>query len=153
MARGHRLAFRIIHAQRPDAMVGLSHSAPFVMPSDPGRQLDRAAAWMRDYGLNRLFFDLLGRAAPAAGSISWASTTTRATSSAGSRGAAPSCWARTTPGQRDGEGRRYSVMGWEVLASRHDGDTAGFYRGLGVPLMITENGIATDDEALRRRLS
>jgi beta-glucosidase len=63
MARGHRLAYRIVHARRNDAMVGLSHSAPYVMPADPGRLLDRAAAWMRDYGLNRLLFRLIGQPA------------------------------------------------------------------------------------------
>lgn len=146
MARGHRLAFRIIHARRPDAMVSLSHSAPHIMPSDPGRPLDRAAAWMRDYGLNRLLLDLIGR--PASRWLDYLGINyySRNVVRWVPRGRAV-LLGEDDPAERPGEERRFSVMG-EVWPA---GMTAVLrsYRGLGVPLMITENGVATDDDALR----
>lgn len=146
MARGHRLAYRIIHAKRPDAMVSLSHSAPFVMPSDPDRMLDRAAAWTRDYGLNRLLFDLLGR--PASRWLDYLGINyySRNVVRWVPRGRAV-LLGEDDPGPREGEERRFSVMG-EVWPA---GMTAVLrsYKDLGVPLMITENGVATDDEELR----
>lgn len=147
MARGHRLAFRIIHAKRPDAMVSLSHSAPFVMPSDPDRQLDRDAAWMRDYGLNRLFFDLLGKPASRWLDFLGINYYSRNVVRWVPRGRA-FLLGEDDPSQRGGEDRRYSVMGWESWPA---GMTAILrsYQALGVPLMITENGIATDDDSLR----
>ena len=146
MARGHRLVYRIIHARRPDAMVSLSHSAPHIMPADPGRRLDRVAARIRDYGLNRLLFDLVGRPAGRWLDFLGINYYSRNLVRWVPRGRA-ALLGEDDFGERPGEERRYSVMGevWpagmaEILRS---------YRGMGIPLMITENGVATDDEELR----
>jgi beta-glucosidase/6-phospho-beta-glucosidase/beta-galactosidase len=116
------------------------------MPSDPGRLLDRAAARMRDYGLNRLLLDLLGR--PASRWLDYLGINyySRNVVRWVPRGRA-ALLGEDDSGQREGEERRFSVMG-EVWPA---GLTAILrsYRGLGVPLMITENGVATDDEKLR----
>ena len=115
MARGHRLAFRHHPCQaagrdgRPVAQRPVRRCRPI-----PDRPLDRAAAWMRDYGLNRMFFACsAGR--PAAGSTSSASTTTRATSSAGRRAAAAFLLGEDDPGPRDDEPRplqRHGLGAW-----------------------------------------
>jgi len=41
LCRAHAIAYRVIHRARPDAMVGLAHSAPFVTACDPRRAADR----------------------------------------------------------------------------------------------------------------
>jgi beta-glucosidase len=47
-----------------------------------------------------------------------------------------------------GATRRYSELGWEAFAPGFKEQLRAFAR-YGVPIVVTENGIATDDEALR----
>ena len=61
LCRAHVSAYAVIHEYRADAMVGLAHSAPYVVPHDPHRWADRFAARMRDFALNDLCFHLVGR--------------------------------------------------------------------------------------------
>jgi beta-glucosidase len=147
MARGHRLAYRIIHGRRPDAMVGLAHSAPYVVPSNPARALDRWAARARDLGLNRLLFALIGRPAERWLDFIGINYYNRTVVRWAPRGRAV-LLGEDDDRPRDGEARRFSDMGWEIWPEGLAGTLRAFaaYRR---PLLVTENGIATADEALR----
>lgn len=147
MMRGHRLAYRIIHARRDDAMVGLAHSAPYVVASNPLNPLDRLAAKARDYGLNGLPFRMIGR--PLASWLDFIGVNyyCRTVVRWAPRGRAV-LLGEDDERPRTGELRRFSDIGWEAWAP-------GFKAVLQqlaayeLPMMVTENGIATRDEALR----
>jgi beta-glucosidase len=148
MSRAHRLAYRAIHALQPDAMVGLAHSAPCVEPWRAGSFRDRMVARMRDWVLNALPLRLLGRSRGVVPLdflginyysrelVRWAP-----------RGLA---WlfGEEPRAQADGTPRRFSDLGWEIHPPGLRAILRRFSR-LGVPMIITENGIATNDESLR----
>lgn len=153
MARAHVAAYRIIHRHHPEAQVGFAHSAPWVMPCRADRGWDRMAATLRDCILNRAFFWLMGnpirgRHAPAAhldflGINYYMRTLIR---SAG--------WGLSSVLGRACHEAHHTNQGvlsdidWEVYPAGLRAVLNKFAR-LGVPLLITENGIATTDEALR----
>jgi beta-glucosidase len=147
MLRGHRLAYRIIHARRPDAMVGLAHSAPFVVPSNPLNPLDRLAAVSRDFGLNRMLFRLIGR--PLRNWLDFIGVNyyCRTVVRWAPRGRAL-LLGEDDERPRPGEQRRFSDIGWEAWSPGFAG-MLNQLAGYGLPLMVTENGIATRDEKLR----
>ena len=128
-------------------MVGFAHSAPYVVAHDPSRWVDRFATRMRDFALNDLCFRLVGgrRALDFIGInyyvrqvVQWRPVGARALFGVEHKAEDP--LAR----------RQFSSLGWEVYPEglRHILER---FASLGVPLMITENGIATLDEALRGR--
>ncbi len=151
MARAHVAAYRILHAQRPNARVGFAHSAPWVQPCDPTRSFDRIAAWLRDLLWNRAFFRLVGattrdrhrRNLDFIGINYYARTVVRWRPRAAAMLVGEECL------DRHHSDRKFSDLGWEIYPT-------GLLRilekfsSLGLPLMITENGIATCDENLRR---
>lgn len=147
MGRGHRLAYRIIHGRRPDAMVGLAHSAPYVVPSDPARALDRLAAWLRDLGLNRLPLALIGRPASRWLDFIGINYYNRNVVRWAPHGRALLV-GEDDDRPRDGELRRYSDIGWEIWPEGLERVLRAF-AAYELPLLVTENGIATTDEALR----
>jgi beta-glucosidase len=58
LARAHESAYRLLHRGSEGVMVGIAHSAPFIEPCNPANRLDRIAARVRDFILNRSFFCL-----------------------------------------------------------------------------------------------
>jgi beta-glucosidase len=150
LCRAHVAAYGILHGCRSDVMAGIAHSAPHVVPCRAGHPADRLAAWLRDLALNRVMFRLLGRRPREVldfiGLNFYARQIVR--------------WQATSPGAlvfgsecRDdhhGEPRAFSSLGWEIHAASLPPLLRRFAR-YGVPLMITENGIATSDESLRTR--
>ena len=154
LAKAHVLAYRRLHQLCRDAQVGFAHSAPVVMPCDAERKRDRIAAALRDLILNRVFFILIGA------SFSNRARTARCLDYIGinyyTRAVIRSIgWgARALLGQtcRLEHHRDMGAMsdtGWEVYPVGLRVALEKFSR-LGVPLFVTENGIATDDETLRR---
>ena len=147
LCRAHLSAYAVIHECRADVMVGLAHSAPYVVPHDPQRLADRFAARMRDFALNDLCFHLVGRQ--------------RARLHRHQLLRSAGCAMAATVGPRLclGSSTRPTILSHRASSARWDGKcirrdcTACLvkFSSLGVPLMITENGIATLDEDLRER--
>lgn len=148
--RAHVMAYHVLHEARADAMVGFSHSAPLVMPEDDGSFLDRSAVALRDAVLNRVCFALLGsrpeRVLDFLGInyysrqlVEWRPWPPRA-----------ALFGEECQSDASAALREYSDLGWEVYAPGLREVLRRFAR-LGVPLMVTENGIATQDESLRTR--
>jgi beta-glucosidase len=150
LCRAHAAAYRVLHAIDRNAMVGLAHSAPYVVACDPASPADRAAARLRDFALNRLVFRLLGTS-PAAvldfiGINYYARQIVRAR---GGRGLGRLFGAECKD-DHHGTHRAFTTLGWEIHAPGLREVLRQFSR-YGVPLMVTENGIATTDEALREQ--
>jgi beta-glucosidase/6-phospho-beta-glucosidase/beta-galactosidase len=61
MCRAHAAAYPVLHRLRPDAMVGLAHSAPYITACNPSSAADRVTTRLRDFALNDALFMLLGR--------------------------------------------------------------------------------------------
>jgi beta-glucosidase len=146
MARAHRLAYRAIRRERPAARVGFAHSLPWIEPCDPGRPLDRLAARGRDLLLNRAFLSAIGgaRHLDFLGVNYYTRTVVRWEPAGLALLAGRECLeAHHARGP-------VSDIGWEVYPGGL-GRVLDRYARLGVPLMVTENGIATTDESLRSR--
>jgi beta-glucosidase len=144
LCRAHVRAYRILHEHRADALVGFAHSAPYVVASNPS-WADRFAARMRDFALNGLCFRLLGRSR--ALDFLGVNYYVRQVVRWRPRGAQALFGAEH---KASASGRRFSSLGWEVFPPGLNSVLHKF-GSLGVPLMITENGIATLDEELRER--
>jgi beta-glucosidase len=146
MARAHRAAYRAIRRARPTARVGFAHSLPWIEPCDRGRALDRWAAWGRDLLLNRGLLSWIGgaRHLDFLGINYYTRTVVRWAPSGLALFAGRECL--------DAHHARgpMSDIGWEVYP-RGLGRVLDRYARLGVPLLVTENGIATTDESLRSR--
>jgi beta-glucosidase len=153
LARAHVLAYRRLHQVCRDAQVGFSHSAPVVMPCNAQRKRDCIAALFRDFILNRAFFLLIGA------SFRNREGTARCLDYIGinyyTRAVIRSVgWgARALLGQachldHHSDRGAMSDTGWEVYPVGLRVALKKFSR-YGIPLLVTENGIATDDETLR----
>ncbi len=147
MGQAHRQAYDILHRHRPDALVGFAHSAPLVVARAPARPLDRAAASLRDLALNwlpvRLMagafgrpFDFIGLNYYCRALVYWQGKGTAA------------LFGRDWLQDDQGAPRAFSDIGWEIYPAGLKPQLARFAR-YGVPLLITENGIATRDEQQR----
>ena len=145
MARAHMAAYRVLHRLVPESRVGFAHSAPYIQPCRPGNARDRLAARIRDFLLNRAFFRLIGgrRTLDFAGINYYNRTIVRAAGRGLGLLAGRECLEDHHPDRGP-----VSDIGWEVYPPGL-GRILDSYAGLGVPLMITENGIATRDETLR----
>lgn len=150
LCRAHGAAYRVLHRHRPYAMVGFAHSAPYVVPCDPRRVTDRIAARARDIVLNGLVFRLLGWKPRAVldfiGINYYARQIVRGRD--GNGFALP--FGRECKGDHHGATRIFTPLGWEFFAAGL-GDVLRKFSRHGVPLIITENGVATTDENLRAR--
>ncbi len=147
--RAHVAAYDALHACRPDVMVGFAHSAPCVQADEPGRWLDRSVAALRDFVLNGLPFRLFGRRPETALDFIGINYYTRQRVRWRPGGAALLFGAEQRS-CRDGEQRRFNSLGWEIYPRGLQLVLRRFSR-YGLPLVVTENGIATDDEQLRDR--
>ena len=141
LGRAHVRAYDILHRRRPDVMVGLSHSSPWVVPCNPDRAVDRLAARLRDLALNEIPFRCFGR--PARDALDFIGVNYYARQVVRARGASP--FGRECTEDHHGAKRHFSTLGWEVFAPGLAEVLRRFSR-FGLPLFVTENGIATDDE-------
>lgn len=148
LCRAHRASYAVLHRHRADAMVGFAHSAPHVVPCNPASLADRLAARSRDYALNDFVFRLLGRrprdVLDFIGINYYARQIVRAQSVAGMS----LVFGSECVDDHHGAARVFSPLGWEVFAPGI-GEVLRRFSRHGVPLMVTENGIATTDENLR----
>ncbi len=150
LARAHRIARARVRARRPATLVGFAHSAPVLQPCDPSRLGDRAATWFRDVVLNRAFFRLMGAGVPGVrvpfdfvGLNYYTRAVVRGTRS----GIVPFAGTECLSEHHVDRGPRNDV-GWEVYPAGLL-QTLRRFASYGVPLIVTENGIATADEDLR----
>ena len=152
LARAHVAAYRILHASRADAIVGFAHSAPVVQPCDPARWRDRFAARMRDTALNRVFFRLIRarRDSRAHGPIDFVAINyyTRQVVRGGRFGR-DMVFGRDCRQPHHGNDGPRSALGWEVYPSGFLATLERFSR-YRLPIIVTENGMATDDDEQRR---
>ena len=146
MVRAHSMAYAVLHERRPDAMIGIAHSAPFVTACNPRSLADRLSAAARDYVLNDTLFDLFGagRKLDFIGINYYARQVVRWRP----RGASLILGAECREDHHD-EPRKFNVLGWEIYPAglRH---VLEKFRRFAVPLIVTENGIATDDDRGRQ---
>jgi beta-glucosidase len=151
LARAHVAAYRVLHQHRPDVRVGFAHSAPLIQPCNPASVRDRLAAAVRNALLNRAFFQLIGaRRRPARNiDVIGLNYHTRMVVH-GTRWGLGALVGRVCRTPHHGDDGPRSGMGWEVFPAGLSATLEAF-SGYGVPLIVTENGIATDDEALRCR--
>jgi len=154
LARAHIAAFDILHERLQRVQVGFAHSTPVIVPCNSNRLRDRFAAAVRDLILNRAFFFLIGargRPTPAtAAHLDFIGVNyyTRHIVRAEGWGLG-AIVGRACAADHHPDIGPLSTMGWESYPA---GLGAALERlsHYGVPLLITENGVATDDEALRR---
>lgn len=153
LARAHVAAYRVLHRHRTDPKVGFAHSAPLIRPCDPTRARDRLAAAVRDAILNHAFFHLIGARTQPVRRIANLDfvglnyyTRNVVRSSGWGLGAVVGRACRVPHHGDDGPA---STMGWEVYPAGLRATLEHFSR-YGLPIMVTENGIATDDDGLRR---
>lgn len=153
LARAHSAAYRVLHQNLPGIMVGFAHSAPVIVPCRPTRVRDRLVAAVRDAVLNRAFFYLVGarRGRPSTtvnldfiGINYYTRNIVR--SSGWGLGAVVG---RACQQEHHRDLGPLSTIGWEIYA---EGLTTALQRfsQYGRLLLVTENGIATDDETVRR---
>lgn len=138
----HRAAYRAIKQQQPDAVVGVAHHWIWFRPYSPA-PVDRAAAWLAD----RLFNRAPVRCAYPQDFIGvnyYAPRWVRAKHLAQpSLVPPPTAVPGSTPHQT-------TDMGWAI-------DPTGLYAVVRAasryhrPVIVTENGVATDDEATRAK--
>ena len=147
MGRAHRLAYQILHRHRPDALVGFAHSGPLVVPRQPARPVDRMAAFLRDLFLNRLPLRLMGGPSPRRFDFVGLNYYCRTVVHWHLRRTA-ALFGRDWLEDDQGEPRKFSDIGWEIYPAGLKRQLARFAR-YGVPVLITENGLATTDEQLR----
>ncbi|MGH8131362.1 MAG: glycoside hydrolase family 1 protein, partial [Steroidobacteraceae bacterium] len=143
LAAAHRKAYRTIKARRPGARVGFAHHALLVEPCDASRTADRFVARVRDFFLNRLFFRLIGAASDFIGLNYYTRCCVKGDAWRRGRLFGRICVMEHHPDQ----GAK-SAMGWEIYP-RGLGVVLSEFARYGLPLFITENGIATDDDRLR----
>jgi len=152
-ARAHVVAYQALHASAPAARVGLAHNVPCIQPCDPRRRRDRLAARARDLLLNDAFLYIIG-ALPAGGrrggrhlDFLGINYYTRSVVRGGTRGRALVLGDECTAGHHPDHGP-LSDIGFEVYPAGLLAVLQKFST-LRRPLLVTENGIATTDEALR----
>lgn len=154
LCRAHVDAYRTLHQNHPDVRVGFAHNASLIVPCNPGRRSDRMAAKLRELILNRAFFHLIGihprNLRQTAGNLDFIGlnyyTRTIVRSSGWGIGAVLGRTCQLPDHHSRGP---ISATGWEVYPPGLKAVLENF-SPFGLPLLVTENGIATDDESLRR---
>lgn len=153
-AAAHRQAYSAIKARSPGAMVGLAHNALLVEPCDPRRLRHRLAARLRGYLVNGLFFRLFGLTPGDQKSFDrildfiGLNYYTRCCVRSGNKGLKLLLGESCSLEHHHRQGAR-SATGWELYPQGLGVVLSQFAR-YGIPLIVTENGIATDDDRLRR---
>lgn len=151
-AQAHVSAYRELHHAIAEPRVGIAHSAPYVVPCRKDAWSDRTVAGIRDFVLNDLFFWLAKRSA----GTRLPSTIfdfiglnyyTRTLVRFDTRGLRIVLGAECKQAHHRDLGKANEV-GWLTHAPGIYGVICRFAR-YGVPLIITENGCATTDDAQR----
>lgn len=146
LCAAHRLAYRRIHAQVPGARVAFAHSIPWIEPCDPTRALDRLAARLRTAFLVDWPFALVHEAGRPLLDYVAVNYYTRSIV----------CWRPSGRAllfgadcHEDHHGpRRFDDLGQELWPTGLLEVLRRVAR-LGLPILVTENGIATEDDELR----
>jgi beta-glucosidase len=153
LARAHVGAYRVLHRNRSDALVGFCHNASPIMPCNSARRSDRAAARLRDVIWNRAFLHLIGARSRNTKQkvknldfigLNYYKRTIVHSSGFG----LGAVLGRTCQLSHHSDQGPISTMGWEVYP-RGLKLVLQYFSQFGLPLLVTENGIATDDESLR----
>ena len=148
LCRAHTAAYDVLHRLSKDCLVGFAHSAPHVVPCRPRHVMDRLAARLRNFVLNDCCFHLFGRRASRAldfiGINYYARELVRWRPSSGM----PLVFGTECRADHHGRPRHFSSLGWEIYPTGLQRVLTRFSR-FGVPLLITENGIATTNEEER----
>ncbi len=150
LGRAHVAAYRILHAARTDVMVGIAHSAPYVVPCRTrgmAGMADRLAANLRDLALNHAPFWMLGRRPQKVLDFIGLNYYTRQIVKRSSRGMGLLFGIECTLSHHS-EPRTFNSLGWEIYPAGLTGVLRRFAR-FNLPLMVTENGLAAPDEAQR----
>lgn len=152
LARAHVAAYERLHDARDDVEVGFAHSAPFIVPCGRGGRGDTLAARARDFVLNDAFFWLV-RACGATirnsrpfdfiGINYYTRTIVRGASSGLGRLFGTECRE-----DHHGDLGADNELEWPVYAPGLF-EIAKKFAVFGVPILITENGIATADDDRR----
>ncbi len=155
LSEAHKLAYSAVKRAIPGAMVGFAHSALDVQPCDPSKLSHRLGAVSRDYILNELFFRMIGasgrRLRNTQHNLDFIGVNyyTRCCVKAGTSGASLLFGQACKLNHHEDSGIQSSI-GWEVYPIGLAAVLERFSR-YGIPMFITENGIATDDDNLRCR--
>jgi len=151
LAMAHVAAFEAIKAQRPGAMVSFAHNALWMEPCNSHRRLDRLATRIRDYVYNGIFYRLIGASPGRAGSLDYVGLNyyTRCCVRFVGWGPTALLGRACRLAHHTHSGPR-SDVDWEIYPRGLEG-VLQKYRTLHLPLFVTENGVATDDDALRCR--
>ena len=149
LARGHVTAYETIKARCPKSRVSFAHNALHMEPCNAGRLRDRIAAHCRDWIYNELFFKLIRIAGKPKLDFVALNYYTRCSVRSQGMGLNALLGTACKLEHHSGQGMR-GTMGWEAYP-RGLGLIAKRFAGLGLPLFITENGFATDDDEERRQ--
>jgi beta-glucosidase len=146
LCAAHRRAYRRIRARVPDALVSFAHSIPWVEPCDPTRALDRLAARLRTAFLVDWPFALVREDGRPLLDYVAVNYYTRSIVRWRPRGRALLFGAdchehHHGPRRFDDLGQEVWPMGLLQVLRR--------VARLGLPILVTENGIATTDDELR----
>lgn len=157
MLRAHVLAYHAIHARRGDAMVSVAKHSLIFTPCQPKRWLDRLSARLRDWLFNGVFLDALHTGALRIPGLFWERLPAGRTLDYVGVNYYTRDFVRNTGWNLAGLvgyvcthehhshiGKRNSI-GWEMYPE----GLAQFLkrdRKYGLPLLITENGTASDDD-------
>ena len=148
LVRMHAAGYHALKARDPRTQVGCAHSWIIADPYDPRSWVDRRAGAAFDYALNDAFFDVtdtgrlplaMGGPIPeAAGTLDWVGVNYYTRFRV--RGL------ETVPTKPDD---RITDMGWAWYPEGLHRVLHAAWRRRGLPLYVTENGVATTDEAER----
>ncbi len=153
LARAHLAATRVLRRTLPDCRVSFAHSAPLIVACNVHRPLDRFSAWLRNWILHGYFFKLIGidleKPSPRPSSLDWVGLNYYTRSIVRHRwmGRAMLVGAECFDSHHEDLGAR-NTFGWEICA---DGLRVVLERfaDLGLPVMVTENGLPSDRDELR----
>ena len=151
-AQAHIAAYRALHDAIPGAMVGLAHSAPYVVACRSKHWLDRLAARSRDFMLNDLFFELMklsGRTRSVRDvldfiGINYYSRTIIRHEVDGLR----TFFGTECRDSHHADMGRENELGWVIHAPGLY-EVSSKFADYGVPVMVTENGLATTNDEER----
>lgn len=153
LARAHVAAYGGLHRNRPDVMVGFAHNAPLIVACNNERRSDRLVAGLRDFVWNRTFLRLIAprprRLRQTVRNLDFIGLNYYKRTVVHSTGwGLGAVLGRTCELSHHHDQGPLSEIGWEVYPRGLKTVLEDFSR-LGLPLLVTENGIATDDESLR----